>query len=198
MREPARGAGPSIQSRATRAILPTRAGSRAAPPTPAAPTSGGTWRSTSSATSCSCRRRRRRPIPGAGMRPGDNRYANSIVALRGATGEVVWHFQIVHHAIWDYDVAAQPLLVDLPRNGTTVPALVQNTKQGLVFVFNRETGRAAVPDRGTPGPARRPAGRVVLADATVPSSSRRRWCRRARRPMMPGASPGGTGARAAG
>jgi quinoprotein glucose dehydrogenase len=52
----------------------------------------------------------------------------------------VWHFQIVHHAIWDYDVAAQPLLVDLPHDGTTVPALVQNTKQGLVFVFNRETG----------------------------------------------------------
>ena len=86
------------------------------------------------------------------LRPGDNRYANSIVALRGSTGEVVWHFQIVHHAIWDYDVAAQPLLVDLPRNGTTVPALVQNTKQGLVFVFNRETGEPLFPIEERPVP----------------------------------------------
>lgn len=75
-----------------------------------------------------------------GLRAGDNRYANSIVALRGATGEVVWHFQVVHHSLWDYDLAAQPLLVDLPKDGAAVPALVQNTKQGLVFTFNRETG----------------------------------------------------------
>ena len=92
------------------------------------------------------------PDSWGGQRPGDNRYANSIVALRGATGEVVWHFQIVHHAIWDYDVAAQPLLVDLPRNGATVPALVQNTKQGLVFVFNRETGEPLFPIEERPVP----------------------------------------------
>jgi quinoprotein glucose dehydrogenase len=85
------------------------------------------------------------PDSWGGLRPGDNRYANSIVALRGATGEVVWHFQLVHHSIWDYDVAAQPLLVDLPRDGAVVPALVQNTKQGLVFVFNRATGEPLFP-----------------------------------------------------
>jgi quinoprotein glucose dehydrogenase len=92
------------------------------------------------------------PDSWGGLRPGDNRYANSIVALRGATGEVVWHFQIVHHSIWDYDVAAQPLLVDLPRDGATIPALVQNTKQGLVFVFNRETGEPLVPIEERPVP----------------------------------------------
>ena len=92
------------------------------------------------------------PDSWGGQRPGDNRYANSIVALRGATGKVVWHFQIVHHAIWDYDVAAQPLLADLPHDGTTVPALVQNTKQGLVFVFNRETGEPLFPIEERPVP----------------------------------------------
>jgi len=78
-------------------------------------------------------------------RPGDNEYADSIVALRGATGEVVWHFQFVHHDIWDYDTPSQPLLLDLPYNGQSVPALVQNTKTGLIFVFNRETGEPLMP-----------------------------------------------------
>ncbi len=74
------------------------------------------------------------------LRPGDNRDANSLVALKGQTGEKVWSFQFVHHDLWDYDVASPPVLVDLQRSGSTVPAVVQNTKQGLIFVFNRETG----------------------------------------------------------
>ncbi len=73
-------------------------------------------------------------------RPGDNRYSNSIVALRASTGEMVWHYQIVHHGIWDYDLPSQPILVDLKRGGETVPALVLLTKQSLIFVFNRLTG----------------------------------------------------------
>lgn len=73
-------------------------------------------------------------------RPGDNRYANSVVALDGSTGEVVWHFQIVHHDLWDYDVPSQPILTDIERDGEMIPALVQTTKQGLVFMFNRVTG----------------------------------------------------------
>ena len=88
-----------------------------------------------------------------GERPGNNEYANSIVALRGSTGEVVWHFQILHHSIWDYDVASQPLLVDLPRDGQLIPAVVQNTKQGLVFVFHRETGEPLFPIEERPVPA---------------------------------------------
>lgn len=75
-----------------------------------------------------------------GTRPGDNRYANSIVALKGSTGELIWHFQIVHHDVWDWDVASQPMLVDVTRDGEVIPAVAQLTKHGFIFVFNRETG----------------------------------------------------------
>lgn len=75
-----------------------------------------------------------------GERPGDNRYANSVVALDGATGEVQWHFQTVHHDIWDYDLPAQPSLVSLQRADGPLDAVVQVTKTGFVFVLNRENG----------------------------------------------------------
>lgn len=80
-----------------------------------------------------------------GERPGDNRYANSIVALHGKTGEMAWHFQTVHHDVWDYDLPAQPVLVDLPMDGETIPALIQVTKQSFVFTLNRETGEPIFP-----------------------------------------------------
>ncbi len=75
-----------------------------------------------------------------GDRPGRNDFANSVVALRASTGEVVWSFQVVHHDLWDYDVPAQPLLLDLERDGDTVPAVVVGTKMGHLFVLHRETG----------------------------------------------------------
>ncbi len=74
------------------------------------------------------------------QRPGDNRYANSLVALNLQTGAMRWHFQHVRHDLWDYDTPAQPILFDWRRDGTNIPAVVQLTKQGLVFVFNRLTG----------------------------------------------------------
>ncbi|HMB62087.1 MAG TPA: pyrroloquinoline quinone-dependent dehydrogenase [Eudoraea sp.] len=80
-----------------------------------------------------------------GERKGDNRYANSIVAIRASTGKVVWHFQTVHHDIWDYDLPAQPVLMDLVKDGTETPALVVVTKMGHIFVLNRETGKAVFP-----------------------------------------------------
>lgn len=80
-----------------------------------------------------------------GERAGDNNYTTSIVALKGATGEVAWHFQFVHHNVFDYDVPTKPLLIDYPYQGEMVPALVQNTKMGMVFIFNRETGEPLVP-----------------------------------------------------
>ena len=88
-----------------------------------------------------------------GTRLGDNRYSNSVVALKGATGEMVWHFQLVHHDVWDWDVPAQPILIDLERDGKIVPAVVQLTKQGFVFVFHRETGEPLFPieERAVPG-----------------------------------------------
>lgn len=93
-----------------------------------------------------------------GLRPGENRYANSLVALRGSTGELVWHAQIVHHDIWDYDLPAQPILVDLDKDGRTVPAVVQLTKQGLVFIFDRRTGEPFFPIEERAVPQDGPAG----------------------------------------
>lgn len=68
------------------------------------------------------------------------KYSSSVVALELATGRVRWHFQTVHHDLWDYDVPAQPSLVDLNIGGAVVPALVQPTKQGELFVLDRRTG----------------------------------------------------------
>ena len=87
-----------------------------------------------------------------GDRLGDNHYTSSIVALRGATGEVVWHFQPVHHNVFDYDMPAQPMLIDFPHNGQMVPALLQHTKMGMMFVFDRATGEPLVPIEERPVP----------------------------------------------
>lgn len=93
-----------------------------------------------------------------GERLGDNAYANSLVALRADTGRVVWHRQLVHHDVWDYDLAAQPLLIDIEREGKSIAAVVQATKTGLLFVFDRETGEPVfeiverpVPQSDVPG-----------------------------------------------
>lgn len=80
-----------------------------------------------------------------GMRPGDNRYANSVVALDGKTGEVRWHFQTVHHDVWDFDLPTGPSFVTLTIDGQPRDALVQGTKQGLLFVLDRETGEPLIP-----------------------------------------------------
>ena len=72
-------------------------------------------------------------------------YSSSVVALHGETGEVAWHFQMVHHDVWDYDTPAQPNLVDLHVNGEVVPAVVQVTKMGLTFALHRDTGEPLWP-----------------------------------------------------
>ena len=77
-----------------------------------------------------------------GERTGDNNYANSLVALHADTGEVAWHRQLVHHDVWDYDVPAQPMLIDIDRDNKSIPAVVQATKTGMLFVFDRETGES--------------------------------------------------------
>ena len=80
-----------------------------------------------------------------GMRPGENRYANSIVAVHGATGRVVWHFQMVHHDIWDYDIAAPPALVTVVQQGVRIPAVIQTGKSAMLYVLDRRTGRPIFP-----------------------------------------------------
>ncbi len=87
-----------------------------------------------------------------GDRAGLDYYSSSVVALDGASGKPVWHFQAVHHDLWDYDMPAEPTLVDLTINGREVPALVQVTKMGLTFVLNRETGEPLFPIEERPVP----------------------------------------------
>jgi quinoprotein glucose dehydrogenase len=87
-----------------------------------------------------------------GERPGDGGYANSVVALRASTGEVVWHFQVVHHDLWDYDVPAQPSLVTVHMGNRQIPAVAVTTKIGHVFVLDRETGKSLLPVEERPVP----------------------------------------------
>ncbi|MGA9770281.1 MAG: pyrroloquinoline quinone-dependent dehydrogenase [Blastocatellia bacterium] len=93
-----------------------------------------------------------------GERKGSNLYANSVVALRASTGKVVWHFQVVHHDLWDYDVAAQPMLITVKRNGRNVPAVAVGTKIGHLFVLHRETGKPIFPVEERPVPQSTVAG----------------------------------------
>ena len=80
-----------------------------------------------------------------GHRPGDNLFGGSVLALDVETGERVWHFQIHRSDQWNYDIPTAPILMDLNVNGEEIPALIQNTKQGLIFAFNRETGEPIWP-----------------------------------------------------
>ena len=75
-----------------------------------------------------------------GFRPGDNLFGTSILALDVKTGKRVWHFQTVHHDIWNFDNPTAPVLMDVAINGRRTPILVQTTKQGFAYTFNRETG----------------------------------------------------------
>jgi quinoprotein glucose dehydrogenase len=131
-----------------------------------------------------------------GERKGDNRYANSVVAIKASTGKVVWHFQVVHHDLWDYDVPAEPMLIDLKRNGQAIPAVVIGTKMGLIFVLDRRSGKPVfhveelpVPQTDVPGEQSSPTQPFPLLplpltpiqlkpeDAFGLSDTDRNWCR---------------------
>ena len=87
-----------------------------------------------------------------GKRPGNDEHANSVVALRAETGELVWSFQTVHHDVWDYDLPAQPTLARIDTGAGMRDVVIQPTKQGFVFVLDRDTGRPVWPveERGVP------------------------------------------------
>ena len=87
-----------------------------------------------------------------GHRPGNNLYSSSLEALDARTGKRVWHFQLVHHDIWDYDISSPPLLVDITVDGTPIKAIVQPTKQAYLYVFDRVTGRPIWPIEERPAP----------------------------------------------
>ena len=104
-----------------------------------------------------------------GMRLGDNRYANSIVALHASTGKVAWAFQTVHHDLWDYDNAAPPLLATVRRGGRDIPVVMQATKTGMLYVLDRDTGVPVFPVEERPVPASTVSGE--RASATQPFST---------------------------
>jgi len=125
-----------------------------------------------------------------GMRPGDNKWANSVVALKASTGALLWGFQVVHHDLWDYDVASQPALIDFKGK----PAVAVTTKIGNVFVLDRMTGKPlhtveerAVPKSeiagedaaaSQPVPAWSPMvpQKLTQADAWGATPEARKWC----------------------
>jgi quinoprotein glucose dehydrogenase len=131
-----------------------------------------------------------------GERLGANHYANSVVALRAETGEVVWDFQVVHHDLWDYDVPAQPSLVTVTRDGRAIPAVAVATKMGHLFILRRDTGaplfpveERPVPNSTVPGEVASPTqpfpvrprplapSRLTADDAWGPTPNDRQWCR---------------------
>lgn len=103
-----------------------------------------------------------------GNRIGDNRYANSVVALDINTGTVVWDFQIVHHDLWDYDIPAQPGLYQVWRNGKAHDVVAQITKTGHVFVLDRDTGEPFLPIEERPVPQSLIAGEVTSPTQPFP------------------------------
>ncbi len=103
-----------------------------------------------------------------GERPGDNRYTNSVVALEATTGRVRWHFQVVHHDLWDFDVGSQPSLITVPRNGRQVPAVAVATKMGHLFILDRATGAPLFPVEERPVPASDVPGEVAARTQPFP------------------------------
>ena len=125
-----------------------------------------------------------------GARPGDNKWANSVVALKASTGAFVWGFQVAHHDLWDYDVASQPTLIEFKGK----PAVAVTTKIGHVFVLDRVTGKPlmaveerAVPKSDIPGENAAPSQpipgwsamvpqRLKATDAWGPTPEMKQWC----------------------
>jgi len=131
-----------------------------------------------------------------GLRPGDNKWANSVVALHAKTGQLAWGFQLVHHDLWDYDTASPPLLTTLNHGGKPTPVVIQGNKTGLLYVLNRATGKPVFPVEERPVPVSDVPGEVssptqpfpvappplvpqqLLHDSIWgPTAADREWCR---------------------
>ncbi len=101
-------------------------------------------------------------------RKGENLYGNSVVALDAGTGKYIWHYQTVHHDLWDYDLPAPPNLVTFIRNGKTIDAVAQTTKTGFLFVFDRETGTPLFPIEERKVPASHVPGEEAWSSQPFP------------------------------
>lgn len=104
-----------------------------------------------------------------GNRKGQNLFSNCLLALDARTGKRLWHFQTMHHDIWDRDLPAPPNLVTVKQNGKTIDAVAQVTKQGYVFVFNRETGKPLFPIKEVPAPKSNLVGEQTWPTQPVPT-----------------------------
>lgn len=104
-----------------------------------------------------------------GHRLGDNLFSQSIVCVDAATGERVWHFQTVHHPLWDYDLAAAPVLMDIEVDGRAIKAVAQITKQGFLFVLDRMTGEPVWPIEERPVPQSNVPGERTAATQPFPT-----------------------------
>jgi len=103
-----------------------------------------------------------------GQRLGQDLFANCVIALEAGTGKRIWHYQIVHHDLWDRDLPSPPCLITLNQNGRSVDAVVQNTKFGRVFVLDRETGVPLFPIEERPVPASDIPGEKAWPTQPVP------------------------------
>lgn len=103
-----------------------------------------------------------------GERPGNDLYADSLVVLHAATGKMAWSFQTVHHDLWDYDVASQPMLFTMKRNGREIAAVAVGSKTGHLFIFERETGKPLFPIEERRVPASDVSGEQASPTQPVP------------------------------
>jgi quinoprotein glucose dehydrogenase len=105
-----------------------------------------------------------------GLRLGSNRFADSLLALEATSGKLLWHQQLVHHDLWDYDLAAQPALVELENNGMPLYAVLQATKTGMLFAFERDTGKPIFPISERPVPKSAVPGEQAAPTQPFPDS----------------------------
>tara|TARA_B100002003_G_scaffold241029_1_gene262210 strand:- start:3703 stop:5418 length:1716 start_codon:yes stop_codon:yes gene_type:complete len=104
-----------------------------------------------------------------GHHPGDNLYGTSLIVLNASTGERAWHFQMVHHDIWNFDTPTAPILLDVNTPNGITPIVAQATKQGIVYTFNRETGEPIWPIEEVPMPASTVPGEQLAATQPIPT-----------------------------
>jgi quinoprotein glucose dehydrogenase len=104
-----------------------------------------------------------------GLRKGDNLFAESLVAVRASDGELLWHFQMVHHGVWDYDLPAAPTLVDITVDGRAIKAVAAISKQGFTYVFDRLTGEPVWPIEERAVPQSTVPGEVLSATQPFPT-----------------------------
>jgi quinoprotein glucose dehydrogenase len=108
-----------------------------------------------------------------GARKGDDRNADSLVALRASTGKMVWAFQAVHHDLWDYDLPSGPSLIEVERDGQRIPALAQPSKMGHLFILDRDTGQPVLPVEERPVPQGGVPGEWLSPTQPVPVATPR-------------------------